>query len=111
MTSKQKTLKQIAPRWWRFIQKHGIEKIYDAGRMTRTYSIGRGIPLLSIGSSANCIMGEAYGFNSDYTLPGSGKFCSECEHLSIDLCTHSPEEFMPVVERLEDHWNEEHVAK
>lgn len=99
---KELTIHEISPKWARIlplIPKTKQQEFYYNQK-------------LDISDCKYCVVGEAYGFNDDYSHNGSDKFCYPCYSSAINFGYAL---LLPQVEReglvntFVDHWNSTHV--
>ena len=81
---KQLTFEEICPQW--------TQKLHDAD-------------LSFIGDFRHCIVGEAHGFNPDYSYSSINSFCQECFDYSFDFGGKD----LSQIDNFVAHWNEKHV--
>lgn len=89
---------ETCPRWVKHIHQAKTEemKFYDK------------ISILDLADFKHCIVGEAHGFNRDYTNRGTKDYCDNCYHQAIGLAsilTEGPKKRENMVDIFVNHWN------
>ncbi len=93
---------ETCPRWVKQIHQSKTEemKFYD------------NTSILDLADFKYCIVGEAHGFNRDYTNRGTKDYCDNCYHQAIVLAsilTEGPKKREHMVDIFVNHWNSRHA--
>ena len=83
---KQLTFEEICPYW---------------AKELRRGTASKGL----LNNFTQCIVGEAHGFNSDYSYASLNSFCQECFDYSFDFGGKD----LSQIDNFVAHWNEKHV--
>jgi len=89
---------ETCPRWYKYIHQQKTEKMqfYDKTM------------LLDLSEFKYCVVGEAHGFNRDYTNRGTKDYCDSCYHQAIgfaNILTEGPKKRESIVDNFINHWN------
>ena len=92
---KQLTFENICPQWSVAVPEY----------LTKMWFVNHSY--LDISNSKYCIVGEAHGFNTDYTDSTSTQYCKTCSKFSDAFCYI--EGLQENKEAFVQHWNTKHI--
>lgn len=101
-TKKQLGIMDIIPSWFGILARYPVtpKKRFRKGRR-----------ILDITDCKRCVVGEAYGFEDNYSTPDSNNYCGECNDFAIDfgsILETEPEVRIRMLQLFADHWNKYH---
>jgi hypothetical protein len=103
--NKKITLEEIAPDWFKRLNKSIIAKGISYEKDT-IYSDIRGYK--------KCVVGEAYEYSPSYVLYGTINHCMKCTGFSHDFAyasrAYDSDKLIDTKQKLTEHWNEVHIA-
>ena len=100
---KELTIHEIAPLW---------SKILPIIPKTERQEFYTNNQRLDISDCRFCVVGEAYGFNDDYSNFGKDSFCYDCYASAVNFGYNlllSQAEREGFVNNFVEHWNQSHV--